>query len=171
MISYCYTTSPLGKILLTADNEGLVGLYFESQKYYPQVDPSWSEDKDHPSLQTATKQLAEYFAGRRSDFDLPLAPRGTEFQKKVWHELRSIPFGKQKSYGTIATKITGNAKSSRAVGAAVGRNPISIMIPCHRVVGHSGSLTGYAGGVTRKEQLLNLESGTEPLNRGRSPSN
>jgi methylated-DNA-[protein]-cysteine S-methyltransferase len=115
-----------------------------------------AEDKKHLILQEAEKQLNEYFAGKRNRFSVPLDPHGTDFQKQVWQALLTIPFGETRSYGQIARQI-GNAKSVRAVGAANGRNPISIIVPCHRVIGASGHLTGFAGGLEVKEQLLLLE--------------
>ena len=109
-------------------------------------------------LLVAASQLFEYFAGKRKRFDLPLAPEGTEFQLRVWEELQRIPFGERISYGDLARRID-DADAVRAVGAANGRNPIAVIIPCHRVVGADGSLTGYAGGIERKRRLLDLESG------------
>lgn len=111
----------------------------------------------HPLFLRAKAQLAEYFSGKRREFDLPLEPLGTEFQKKAWNALREIPYGKTLSYGEQARKI-GNPKSARAIGAANGRNPISIFVPCHRVVGSAGDLTGFAGGLETKRFLLELES-------------
>lgn len=112
---------------------------------------------DSPLLQKAARQLDEYFNGKRKVFDLPLLPRGTDFQLKVWKALQTIPYGETRSYGQIAA-ITGNPKASRAVGMANNRNPIAIIIPCHRVIGHDGSLTGYAGGLELKQKLLGLET-------------
>jgi methylated-DNA-[protein]-cysteine S-methyltransferase len=115
-----------------------------------------AEDKKHPVLLETEKQLGEYFAGKRSRFSVKLDPKGTDFQNKVWAALRTIPFGETRSYGQIARQI-GNVKAMRAVGAANGKNPISIIVPCHRVIGASGKLTGFAGGLDVKEQLLSLE--------------
>ncbi len=117
-------------------------------------------DDDHPVLSEAARQLREYFAGRRQEFDLPLDPGGTDFQRRVWDELRRIGYGRTASYGELAARLGMPRGASRAVGAANGRNPIGIVIPCHRVVGVSGSLSGYAGGVERKQLLLRLEQGS-----------
>jgi methylated-DNA-[protein]-cysteine S-methyltransferase len=156
--AYTYTASPLGRILLTCDGSSLTGLYLAGQKYEPQPENDWTRDDPLPLFVATAAQLAEYFAGSRTRFDLPLAPTGTPFQQQVWRRLEAIPYGTLISYGTIAREL-GKPKATRAVGAAVGRNPISIIIPCHRVVGSNGTLTGYAGGIERKEALLRLEAG------------
>lgn len=158
--------SPLGHIILAATDKGLAGLWFEGQRHLPpeliaftaQGGPSgWPVDDTHPVLEAARSQLADYFDGRRSSFDLPLdLSYGTAFQQAVWQALLAIPQGETTSYGEIGRRI-GNPAAVRAVGAAVGRNPVSIVVPCHRVMGASGSLTGYAGGLHRKEALLQLE--------------
>jgi methylated-DNA-[protein]-cysteine S-methyltransferase len=153
---YAYTESPLGRMLMTADERALTGLYFVGQKYEAIPALDWIEDPDHPVLEQARTQLAEYFAGHRTRFDLRLAPSGTPFQRGVWRALELIPSGTTTSYGELARSL-GAPESVRAVGAAVGRNPISIVVPCHRVVGSTGSLTGYAGGLERKRALLALE--------------
>jgi methylated-DNA-[protein]-cysteine S-methyltransferase len=114
-------------------------------------------DQQHPILVEAERQLSDYFAGKRTQFELPLEPRGTEFQKKVWRHLRRIPFGKTRSYGDIARTV-GSPRASRAVGAACGKNPLSIVVPCHRVVGANGALTGFGGGLETKAELLALEA-------------
>jgi methylated-DNA-[protein]-cysteine S-methyltransferase len=121
-----------------------------------------AEDPTHPHLTRAVAQLNEYFAGRRTAFDLPLDPHGTPFQQQVWEQLLAIPYGETRSYLDLARKL-GNPNATRAVGAANGRNPISIIVPCHRVIGSSGKLTGFAGGLEIKERLLNLESATPSL--------
>jgi methylated-DNA-[protein]-cysteine S-methyltransferase len=153
MAEYCWIESPLGRMLLMSDGRGLTGLHFEREKYFPPIGQDWTESPATPVLAQAARQLGEYFAGERDRFDLPLAPSGTAFQQCVWRELLGIPCGTTVTYGDIARGI-GAPKSVRAVGAAVGRNPISIVVPCHRVVGSDGALTGYAGGLERKRALL-----------------
>jgi methylated-DNA-[protein]-cysteine S-methyltransferase len=148
--------SPLGTILLAATAQGLAGLWFEGQKHQPDLS-KLPRDDTHPVLLRAKQQLAEYFAGQRGAFDLPLhLAAGTPFQQTVWHALLAIPQGGTESYGTLSARI-GKPAAVRAVGAAVGRNPVSIVVPCHRVLGAGGALTGYAGGLERKSALLALE--------------
>jgi methylated-DNA-[protein]-cysteine S-methyltransferase len=148
--------SPLGPMLLAATDAGLAGLWFEGQRHAPDSG-GWRQDASHPVLQQAVHELAEYFAGRRSRFGLPLDLQGgTPFQQAVWQALREIGPGRTSSYGELGARI-GKPAASRAVGAAVGRNPISIVVPCHRVLGGGGALTGYAGGLARKSALLRLE--------------
>ena len=154
MTTYCTFDSPVGELLLVGDDEGLRGLYLPEHKRGPQVGPGWR--RDDAALAAARAQLAEYFAGERTEFDLPLAPAGTPFQLEVWEELKRIPYGETRCYGDLAKEL-GRPGAARAVGAANGRNPISIVVPCHRVVGSTGTLTGYAGGVAVKERLLALE--------------
>ncbi|HYL20051.1 MAG TPA: methylated-DNA--[protein]-cysteine S-methyltransferase [Burkholderiales bacterium] len=156
MKHYTYTESPLGRMLMTADERALTGLYFVGQKYEAVPALDWIEDPRHPVLEQARRELTEYFAGERTQFDLPLAPSGTPFQRGVWRALEIIPSGTTTTYGELARSL-GAPESIRAVGAAVGRNPISIIVPCHRVVGSTGSLTGYASGLERKRALLALE--------------
>lgn len=148
--------SPLGPMIVAATARGLAGVWFEDQRHLP--DHSlWPAQPDHPVLRQAQAQLAEYFAGTRASFHLPLDLQGgTAFQRSVWDALLAIPRGGTTSYGTLSRSI-GRAAAVRAVGAAVGRNPLSIVVPCHRVVGSRGSLTGYAGGLERKTALLRLE--------------
>lgn len=141
--------SPLGQMLLAANEQGLTGAWFLGQKHFPADLPV--QNSDHPILLSAEKWLHIYFSGQNPDFMPPLAPQGTAFQLRVWDALKTIPYGATITYGQI---LPGSA---RAVGAAVGRNPISLFIPCHRVVGAKGSLTGYAGGIERKMFLLRLE--------------
>jgi methylated-DNA-[protein]-cysteine S-methyltransferase len=149
---FCYFQSPIGRLLLTSDGTALTGLYMEPSRKAQSTD-GWSEDPTVPPLSAALRQLGEYFAGTRREFDLPLRMRGTEFQQRVWRELTEIPYGQTWSYGELAKRID-NPSASRAVGLANGRNPISILVPCHRVIGADGSLTGYGGGLERKRWLL-----------------
>jgi methylated-DNA-[protein]-cysteine S-methyltransferase len=148
--------SPLGPMIVAATARGLAGVWFEGQRHLPDHS-NWPVQADHPVLRQAQVQLAEYFGGHRSSFDLPLDLQGgTAFQRSVWDALLAIPRGGTTSYGTLSRSI-GQPAAVRAVGAAVGRNPLSIVVPCHRVVGADGSLTGYAGGLERKTALLRLE--------------
>lgn len=153
--------SPLGRILLAADEEGLTGLWFEGQKYFARSLRNEQEEKEIPLFERAKRWLDLYFSGTEPDLSVPLHFLGTDFQKKVWEILCAIPYGHTMTYGEIAGHLAAEKGSSpmsaRAVGGAVGRNPISILVPCHRVVGASGSLTGYAGGLDRKVKLLTLE--------------
>ena len=148
--------SPIGKLLLAASERGLAGVYFEEHKHFKGT-YGWARNDSHPVLQQTQLQLAAYFAGNRREFDLPLdLSHGTAFQQLVWQALRTIAFGNTVSYLEIA-KCIGNPGAVRAVGAANGRNPISIVVPCHRVIASSGALTGYAGGLNNKTALLALE--------------
>ncbi|MDA0148992.1 methylated-DNA--[protein]-cysteine S-methyltransferase [Vibrio sp. LaRot3] len=151
---YTYLDTPLGRMTLQANQDGLLGAWFTTQTTQP--DDLGERDDEQPVLQKACVQLSEYFAGIRDQFDLPLAATGTGFQQQVWQALTTIPFGETWSYQQLADAI-GNPKAVRAVGLANGKNPISIIVPCHRVIGKSGKLTGYAGGVERKAALLKLE--------------
>jgi len=148
--------STCGGILIAATERGLSGVYFNRQKYHPRVDADWKRDPKHPVIKRAKHQLKEYFAGKRRDFDLPLDPSGTAFQQAVWKAIARVPYGKTITYGELA-KRSGFPDGPRAAGAATGRNPIGIVVPCHRIVGANGSLTGYAGGLDRKRALLALE--------------
>ena len=152
--------SPLGAMTLAATDAGLAGIWFEGQRHTPlqlTTPASWPVNSAHPVLIKTAAQLSEYFDGQRSDFDLPLdLSGGTEFQQAVWQALLEISNGHTTSYSSISN-ILGNPKAVRAVGAAIGRNPISIIVPCHRVIGTGGRLTGYAGGLDRKTALLRLE--------------
>lgn len=153
----CWMPSEFGRVYLTACHEKLTGVYFEGQKYFPvSVDQTVKNRGQSQVLATVVEQLREYFDGRRTAFQGLLAPEGTEFQQTVWKALLDVPFGQTATYGEIATMI-GKPKSSRAVGAAIGKNPISVIIPCHRIVGTPGQLTGYAGGLAMKSRLLKLE--------------
>lgn len=150
--------SPLGGIILRSDGVNLTAATFtNAADELPHTAPDATPDAAPEILTDAAIQLSEYFDGTRTEFDLPLAPAGTEFQRCVWNELRLIPWGARISYGELARRI-GKPDAVRAVGAANGRNPIAIIIPCHRVVGADGSLTGYAAGIDRKHRLLELES-------------
>jgi methylated-DNA-[protein]-cysteine S-methyltransferase len=148
--------TPLGRVRIARTARGLAGLWFEGQKHHP-GDLSAPQRDDDPLLNDAARQLAQYFAGERRDFELPLDLQGTPFQQAVWQALQRIPAGRTRSYGEVAQAL-GAPAAVRAVGAAVGRNPASLVVPCHRVLGRDGSLTGYAGGVERKQALLALES-------------
>jgi len=146
--------SPLGPLLLAADDVGLRRIEFANGRGASIPDPAWQEDSS--PLEEVIRQLRAYFAGELDSFDLPLAPEGTPFQLKVWNLLCDIPYGETISYGELARRI-GNPRASRAVGLANGSNPIPIVIPCHRVIGSNGKLTGYGGGLPIKEKLLALE--------------
>lgn len=148
--------SPLGRVIVAASSSGLCGVWFEGQRYAPQGS-DWIRNEADPVLGRAISQLVEFFAGRRTEFDLPLdLTTGTPFQRSVWGALRDIPKGITVTYGQIACRL-GQPRAVRAAAAAVGRNPLSIVVPCHRVIGADGSLTGYAGGIERKAALLALE--------------
>ena len=154
-----HVDSPLGGVTLAATDDGLAGLWFDQQRHLPDMRGWQAENIDgaHPVLRAAVAQLQEYFAGARAHFDVPLdLSHGTVFQQAVWQALRAIPPGATTSYGALSRHV-GSPSAVRAVGAAVGRNPISVIVPCHRVVGADGSLTGYAGGLDRKTALLALE--------------
>jgi len=150
--------SPQGQILLAASDAGIAGVYFEGQKYFPKDDAQWFRDGKNEFLRQAKRELAEYFAGRRKRFEVSLDPSGTPFQKAVWRAISCVLYGETISYGELARRA-GAAGRARAAGAATGRNPIGILVPCHRIVGADGSLTGYAGGLARKRALLALEAG------------
>jgi methylated-DNA-[protein]-cysteine S-methyltransferase len=149
--------TPLGPLLLAATDQGLAGLWFEGQKHWPARAGEWPPGPAHPVLREAARQVDAYFEGRLTAFDLPLdLAAGTPFQARVWEALQAIPRGSTVSYAQVAARL-GQPTAMRAVGAAVGRNPVSIVVPCHRVVGAGGALTGYAGGLERKTALLRLE--------------
>lgn len=153
--------SPLGPMLLAASPQGLAGVWFQSQRHGPDAAhiSQWPADASHPVLQAAVQQLEAYFQGQRQAFDLPLDwSAGTAFQQRVWQALLGIAHGQTRRYGELAQQI-GQPTAARAVAAAIGRNPLSIVVPCHRVLGADGSLTGYAGGLDRKAALLALERG------------
>lgn len=150
------TDSPVGRLTLVASDAALVAVLWEKEKPGRVDLPDTEQSDSHPLLLAVETQLAEYFTGERREFDLPLEFRGTGFQQRVWKGLQKIPFGKTRSYGELATEL-GSPDASRAVGAATGRNPLSIVVPCHRLVGGTGKLTGFAGGIEAKEKLLRLE--------------
>lgn len=156
-MSYRTISSPIGELTVVERDGALVGLYMTDHKPAPHLETFGERDDD--TLPQLDAQLGEYFAGERTSFDLPLAPTGTDFQQRVCAALRTIPYGETWSYGRLAEAV-GQPGAARAVGLANGRNPISIVVPCHRVVGSSGKLTGYAGGVERKAFLLDLERGS-----------
>ncbi|HEY7095902.1 MAG TPA: methylated-DNA--[protein]-cysteine S-methyltransferase [Terriglobales bacterium] len=151
---YAYLDSPIGALLLVADEKGLRRIDFPRNNRPAAPEPGWIENRR--ALGDVIRQLEFYFAGKLDSFDLPLSPAGTEFQQKVWQHLCDIPYGETISYGELAKRI-GNPNASRAVGLANGSNPIPIIIPCHRVIGSNGKLTGYGGGLPIKEKLLALE--------------
>lgn len=155
MIRYRHIDSPIGPLLVAAEDAGLRLIEFQAPRHPVARGDDWREG-DHPLLRRAQAQLDEYFAGRRRRFDLPLAPQGTAFQRGVWFELAAIPYGATVSYAQLAARV-GRPAATRAVGAANGRNPLPIVLPCHRVIGTDGSLTGFGGGLPRKRFLLELE--------------
>ena len=160
--AWTHLATPVGQLLLTTDGEALTGVWFERHRNGDDARPSAasraaSRNDDHPVLAVARTQLEEYFAKERRVFDLPLALSGTAFQTRVWNALLEIPYGATASYGDIARRLGLPLTASRAVGLANGSNPVSIVVPCHRVIGADGSLTGYGGGLDRKRFLLDLE--------------
>jgi len=159
---YTRMATPVGTLTLVATGQGVAAILWENDRPGRVPLHLLAEEKRHPVLVEAERQLAEYFDGRRKDFALTLDVSGTPFQRAVWNALSTIPFGETRSYTDIAAQI-GNPKAVRAVGAANGRNPVSIVVPCHRVIGSSGALTGFAGGLDVKAQLLAFESGRAPL--------
>ena len=156
MLYYDYYQSPRGRILLVADDRALTGVYFAGQKYHPRIDEQWKRADRHEPLRQAKRELSEYFDGKRTRFTVEVSPHGTPFQRAVWKAIADVRFGQTIAYGELAERA-GYPGSARAAGAATGRNPISIIVPCHRIVGSNGSLTGYAGGLEKKRALLELE--------------
>jgi methylated-DNA-[protein]-cysteine S-methyltransferase len=148
--------SPRGQMLLVASDTGLSGVYFDGQKYFPETPADWKRDARNAPLKQAKSELAEYFAGKRKRFEVALSPEGTPFQRSVWKAIATVAFGNTIAYGELAQRA-GCPGSARAAGAATGRNPIGIIVPCHRILGSNGSLMGYAGGLERKRALLALE--------------
>jgi methylated-DNA-[protein]-cysteine S-methyltransferase len=161
-LSFKFLDSPVGKLKLIASETGLVAVLWENDNPRRVPLSDLVEDSNQPILLEAEQQLKEYFAGKRCSFSIPLDMRGTPFQKDVWRALLAIPFGETLSYGQIANQL-GKSSASRAVGAANGRNPLSIVVPCHRVIGSTGKLTGFAGGLDAKSHLLNLETANQHL--------
>lgn len=161
MVSTCHYDSPLGGILLAADEMGLTGLWFRGGRYFADTLPPTARERETPILAEARRWLDIYFTGKEPDFLPPLHPKGSDFRQAVWQILLTIPYGKTMTYGEIARVLAEKQglprMSAQAVGGAVGHNEISILIPCHRVVGTGGSLTGYGGGIERKVRLLELE--------------
>jgi len=149
--------SPQGEILLVATEDGLSGLYFKGQKYFPKKDKAWLHAPNHAPLKRAKRELAQYFSGKRKRFSVALDPQGTPFQRSVWRAISTVGFGETITYGELARRAR-RPGSARAAGAATGRNPLGIIVPCHRILGSNGSLTGYAGGLSRKRALLALEN-------------
>jgi len=164
---YRRVTSPLGELLLTASDTALTAVYFPTSRHDGRDDRSaWQEDRGQAPasavLDRVTQQLSEYFNWSRATFDLPLDPLGTTFQRRVWELLRRVPYGATTSYGDLARRL-GDPRATRAVGAANGKNPIPIIVPCHRVIGSRGELTGFGGGIERKRWLLEHEGALIPL--------
>lgn len=156
-IHFTEIPSPIGQLTLVASQLGLMAIYMEKHTKPAGDRTQWSKDPTHPILTETKKQLDSYFAGTRREFDLPLDLIGTPFQKAAWQALQKIPYGETRSYAEQAT-LCGKPKAVRAIGTANGRNPVSIIVPCHRVIGKNGSLTGYGGGIDRKRFLLELEN-------------
>ena len=161
-LSYKLIPSPIGKLKLVASDEGLVAILWENERPRRVRLADLVENPAHPMLLRTEKELNEYFSHKRKAFTVPLDMRGTYFQKQVWEALLGIPFGETRTYGQLANQL-GNPKATRAVGAANGRNPIAIIVPCHRVIGFSGKLTGFAGGLDAKDHLLKLEGRGETI--------
>ncbi len=155
MNAYSFLDSPIGSLMISTDGTALTGLYMGTPSKRPNIE-DWREDPDELVLRETAQQLNEYFSGKRRKFELPLKFNGTEFQHRVWHALTEIPFGETRTYGQLARHI-GNPAACRAVGLANGKNPIAVIVPCHRVIGADGSLTGFGGGLPRKEWLLGHE--------------
>lgn len=163
---YAYADNPFGTLLLVGDANALTGCYFVGQKYEETPAPHWRHAPEHDIFQRTAQQLRDYANGALRDFDIPLAfAEGTPFQQRVWREIAAIPFGQTITYGELARRA-GSPGSARAAGAATGRNPISVIVPCHRVLGSNGSLTGYAGGLERKKAFLTLEGVLRENNGG-----
>jgi methylated-DNA-[protein]-cysteine S-methyltransferase len=159
-VYFSFLASPIGELLLTGDGDALTGIWFPDDRQTTPVDPSWH--RDDPVFGEVTRQLTAYFRGELTEFQLQLNAHGTPFQQRVWEALTKIPYGVTTSYGKLAAEL-GDPRATRAVGLANGRNPIPIIIPCHRVIGADGSLTGYGGGMHRKQWLLALEGRALPF--------
>ena len=162
-MNYAYLDTPIGTLLIAGDANAVLQITFPSRGKAAKAEAGWVESQRGP-VGEAIRQLREYFAGKRTGFDLPLAPRGTEFQRSVWRQLQEIPYGETISYGELARRV-GNPKASRAVGSANGANPLPIVIPCHRVIAGDGTLGGFGGGLPTKQTLLALEQKTSIGNR------
>jgi methylated-DNA-[protein]-cysteine S-methyltransferase len=161
---HCTTwTSPLGDMVLAVSDAGVYGAWFEGQRHFAGREEGWRSAATHPLLRETMRQLQAYFDGRLRAFELPIAPDGTPFQQAVWRAIATVPYGATLTYAALAS-VAGAPGAARAAGAATGRNPVSIIVPCHRIVGMRGALTGYAGGLDRKRALLGLESGTSVRN-------
>ena len=156
-VHYDLAAGPLGAMLIVARGGMLAGIHFQGGRHLPDVDAGWQRAPSHPLLRTARAQLDDHFAGGWTGFDLPLAPMGTPFQRAVWNAIATVPYGTTMSYRELARRA-GRPGSVRAAGTATGRNPWAIVVPCHRIVGSDGALTGYAGGLERKRALLDLEA-------------
>lgn len=153
--------SPLGEMLLVASADALIGLYFAGQKYFPRVGDSWQTNTEAAPLRATAGELDRYFAGERVRFSVPLAPFGSPFQRAIWKAIASVGYGETITYGELARRA-GCPGNARAAGAATGQNPIGIIVPCHRIIGANGNLTGYAGGLDKKRALLALEAENAP---------
>ena len=153
---------PMGRMLVVANDEALSGLYFVDQKYYREVARDWLRGGNHKTVLETARQLTEYFAGARRQFEIPLAAEGTPFQNEVWRAISSVEYGDSITYLELARRA-GHPEAVRAAGTATGRNPMTIIVPCHRIVGSNGSLTGYAGGLVRKRALRQLEGSARSL--------
>lgn len=164
MKRYDYYEGTYGLMLLVAEGDALCAAYFKGQKHYRAPARDWVRDPDAAPLAQARRELEEYFDGKRKGFDVPVAAEGTPFQRAVWRAIAGVAFGETISYADLARRA-GRPGSARAAGAATGRNPVGVIVPCHRIVGSDGSLTGYAGGVGRKRALLALEAGSPPVRK------
>lgn len=153
---YSITKSNVGDLVLVTDGTSLVGVYFSGRDHIPASSKTWQRNNEHRVLQEASRQLSEYFAGKRTEFSVPLRPAGTSFQETIWKEIARIPYGQTITYTELAQRA-GVSEAVRAVGTATGQNPISIIVPCHRVIGKNGTLCGFAGGLDKKTHLLKLE--------------
>lgn len=160
MTYHCYISSPIGRLHLVSNGQALTALHMEDEDHTVAPGPDWQLDENAAPFPVAREQLAAYFSGKPVDFDVPLAAAGTAFQQRVWALLREIPHGITTTYGDLAQRL-GIPQGSRAVGLANGSNPIAVIVPCHRVIGANGKLTGYGGGLWRKQILLDLEAGRD----------
>ena len=168
--SYSIIKSPINDLMLVAGDSALIGVYFVGRDHLPAASKKWKLNAQHPVLQQAARQLHEYFVGKRTEFSLPLRLAGTDFQQSVWREIALLPYGETISYSDLAKRASA-PQAIRAAGAATGRNPVSIIIPCHRVVGKNGTLGGFAGGLERKRHLLALEnSAPKPVKKRKAAS-